>query len=89
MHENLTKYLTCVLFGRIKAPLTIPGPAGSAGAVYAQVVVWAPVGSALAFVVGNDIYYRPEATAPSVRITNTGVQDTIYNGVPDWVYEGK
>lgn len=69
----------------VKTPLSIPDKPGVP--VYAQVVVWAPVGSALAFVVGNDIYYRPTATAPSVRITYTGVQDTIYNGVPDWVYE--
>ncbi|XP_034243317.1 venom dipeptidyl peptidase 4 isoform X2 [Thrips palmi] len=83
-HSYIALYNLIDVETGVKTPLTIPDRPGP---VYAQVVVWAPVGSALTFVVGNDIYYRSEATAASVRITATGVQDTIYNGVPDWVYE--
>lgn len=52
---------------------------------------WAPTGSAIAFVLHDthDIYYKPTAESPAYRITNTGIPGVIYNGVPDWVNEGK
>ncbi|XP_076294344.1 venom dipeptidyl peptidase 4 isoform X2 [Lasioglossum baleicum] len=53
-----------------------------------QLATWAPRGNALVYVYQNNIYYRPEAeVAEDYQITNTGVFGTIYNGVPDWVYE--
>ncbi|XP_011864447.1 PREDICTED: venom dipeptidyl peptidase 4 [Vollenhovia emeryi] len=53
-----------------------------------QLATWAPRGNALIYVHQNNIYYRPEAeVANDYQITNTGVFGTIYNGVPDWVYE--
>lgn len=55
--------------------------------MYAQLVVWGPVGNSLAFVVGNNIFYRANAFDASTAVTTDGSQDTIYNGVPDWVYE--
>lgn len=55
-----------------------------------QLATWAPRGNALVYVHQNNIYYRPEAeVAVDYQITDTGVFGTIYNGVPDWVYEGK
>lgn len=55
-----------------------------------QLATWAPRGNALIYVHQNNIYYRPEAEVPNdYQITRTGVFGTIYNGVPDWVYEGK
>ncbi|KAL1124200.1 hypothetical protein AAG570_001970, partial [Ranatra chinensis] len=55
-----------------------------------QLVVWAPVGNAYAYVYLNDIYYRSsprEQLIQEYRLTHTGRPGTIYNGVPDWVYE--
>ncbi|XP_043250210.1 venom dipeptidyl peptidase 4-like isoform X2 [Colletes gigas] len=53
-----------------------------------QLATWAPRGNALVYVYQNNIYYRPEVEKPvDFQITNTGVFGTIYNGVPDWVYE--
>lgn len=53
-----------------------------------QLATWAPRNNALIYVYQNNIYYRPEAEVPNdYQITNTGVFGTIYNGVPDWVYE--
>ncbi|XP_050453784.1 venom dipeptidyl peptidase 4-like isoform X1 [Cataglyphis hispanica] len=53
-----------------------------------QLATWGPRGNALIYVHQNNIYYRPEAeVANDYQITNTGVFGTIYNGVPDWVYE--
>lgn len=55
-----------------------------------QHVVWAPRGNALAFVYRNDIYYKASALTSHVyRITNTGQPGIVFNGVPDWLYEGK
>ncbi|XP_076231045.1 venom dipeptidyl peptidase 4 [Calliopsis andreniformis] len=53
-----------------------------------QLATWAPRGNALVYVYQNNIFYRPEAEATiDHQITNTGEFGTIYNGVPDWVYE--
>lgn len=50
---------------------------------------WAPTTDALAFVSHNDLYYT---TGPDLdtmyRITDTGQIGSIFNGIPDWVYEG-
>lgn len=53
-----------------------------------QYVTWAPKDNALVLVHQNDIYYLSYArTDDIVRITNTGLEGTIWNGIPDWVYE--
>ncbi|XP_008202160.1 venom dipeptidyl peptidase 4 isoform X1 [Nasonia vitripennis] len=53
-----------------------------------QLAVWAPQGNALVYVFQSNIYYRPQAEVPDdYQITVTGAFGTIYNGVPDWVYE--
>lgn len=55
-----------------------------------QLATWAPHGNALIYVYQNNIYYRPQAeVANDYQITDTGVFGSIYNGVPDWVYEGE
>lgn len=39
----------------------------------------------------NNLYYVPHFNnrkIDAIQITNTGVPDVIFNGVPDWVYEG-
>jgi len=55
-----------------------------------QLAIWTPRGNALIYVYQNNIYYRPQAEVPNdYQITDTGVFGTIYNGVPDWVYEGE
>ncbi|KDR11620.1 Inactive dipeptidyl peptidase 10, partial [Zootermopsis nevadensis] len=55
---------------------------------YLQHVVWAPKGNALAFVYRNDVYYKTGAlTSHAYRVTNTGRQGIVFNGIPDWLYE--
>lgn len=55
-----------------------------------QYATWGPIGSSVVFVVRNNIYYRPDAEEKKViEITNDGLLGHIYNGIPDWVYEGK
>ncbi|XP_043527094.1 venom dipeptidyl peptidase 4 isoform X2 [Frieseomelitta varia] len=51
-------------------------------------IKWSPTRNALIYVHENDIYYQVFSDRSSIRrITDTGVLDTVYNGVPDWVYE--
>lgn len=60
-----------------------------------QHVVWAPKvesgtnnpSQAIAFVFANDLYYKPNVQNDLVcRITTTGKQGVIYNGIADWFY---
>lgn len=40
----------------------------------------------------NDIYYKDNAwdtLKQPLRITYTGKPGVIFNGIPDWIYEGK
>lgn len=60
-----------------------------------QHVLWAPKANnngdsnsqAISFVYNNDLYYKPKVQHDLVcRITTTGKQGIIYNGIPDWLY---
>nr|CAD7394586.1 unnamed protein product [Timema cristinae] len=60
------------------------------GTSYLQLARWSPRGSALVFVLDNNIFYRPDASNETQhQITRTGEPGVYYNGVPDWVYEGR
>ncbi|KAL1786315.1 dipeptidyl peptidase 4 [Sigmodon hispidus] len=52
-----------------------------------QWITWSQKGHKLAYVWKNDIYIKIEPNLPSQRITTTGKEDLIYNGITDWVYE--
>ncbi|XP_060517195.1 inactive dipeptidyl peptidase 10 isoform X2 [Cylas formicarius] len=53
-----------------------------------QYVSWLGDTTSLLIVHSNDIYYRnsPEDETDT-RLTFTGQPDTIYNGIPDWLYQ--
>ena len=51
--------------------------------------VWSPTGQSIAYVANNDIYVIPSAASTSespIRVTSNG-NVSLFNGVPDWVYE--
>lgn len=49
-----------------------------------------PEGHALIMVYNYDIYFRRTLRAPETyRVTTDAVPGIVYNGVPDWLYEGK
>ncbi|KAL6071221.1 hypothetical protein STEG23_038332, partial [Scotinomys teguina] len=52
-----------------------------------QWITWSKEGHKLAYVWKNDIYIKIEPNSPSHRITLTGEDGAIYNGITDWVYE--
>lgn len=55
-----------------------------------QLVKWSPIGHSLAIVDHNNIYYIQDVNnlTSTVQLTFTGGSE-LYNGIPDWVYEGE
>lgn len=53
-----------------------------------QYAGWLGNTTGLIMVYNNDIYVRKSAIEEEIRITDTGYQNVIYNGVPDWLYQG-
>lgn len=55
----------------------------------------APLPALKVFVYENDVYFKngPDSSDLTVRVTDTGSTDenpvVVYNGIPDWLYEGK
>lgn len=46
--------------------------------------------NSIVIVYKNNIYYSQGSRFTEVfQISNDGVPGTIYNGIPDWLYEGK
>ena len=64
-------------------PHWVPAELGSV-----QAAVWSSVGSAMAMVRDNNIYYRETMDHTLEKITTTGEVGSLYNGVPDWLYGG-
>lgn len=55
-----------------------------------QYASWLGNTSSLLIVVDNDMYIkRSPYEETDHRITNTGQPELIYNGIPDWLYQGK
>ncbi|XP_014089401.1 dipeptidyl peptidase 4 [Bactrocera oleae] len=53
-----------------------------------QYAAWLGNTTSLVIVADNDIYLRQSPTdEEDIRITNTGYENYIYNGVPDWLYQ--
>lgn len=51
---------------------------------------WLGNSTSLLMVADNDIYLRPSPVAEyEVRLTDTGLPGVLYNGVPDWLYQGE
>uniref|UniRef100_W5LB56 Inactive dipeptidyl peptidase 10-like n=1 Tax=Astyanax mexicanus TaxID=7994 RepID=W5LB56_ASTMX len=52
-----------------------------------QYAAWGPQGNQLVYVFENDIYYQSEAASPAMRLTTTGKDGLVVNGLTDWTYE--
>ncbi len=46
-----------------------------------------PQGDKIAFVRGNNLYYKNLKSGKEVQITNDGKENAVINGATDWVYE--
>lgn len=51
---------------------------------------WLGNSTALIIITENDIYLRQSpADEEDIRLTHSGVSGLIYNGITDWLYQGK
>ncbi|GAA6068178.1 dipeptidyl aminopeptidase-like protein 6 isoform X1, partial [Tachysurus ichikawai] len=54
-----------------------------------QYAGWGPRGQQLIFIFENNIYYRATVESRIIRLVSTGKEGVIFNGLSDWLYEGK
>ncbi|XP_068184642.1 inactive dipeptidyl peptidase 10-like [Antennarius striatus] len=52
-----------------------------------QFASWGVRGQQLLYVFENNIYYQEGALSSSWRLTSSGQESVVFNGVPDWLYE--
>lgn len=52
-----------------------------------QFTAFSPQGDKLAFVAGNNLFYKDLNLGKTVQITSDGQPNAVINGLPDWVYE--
>ncbi|XP_038866806.1 inactive dipeptidyl peptidase 10 [Salvelinus namaycush] len=65
--------------------LELNSPAGEKTGI--QYAAWGPQGNQLAYVFEGDIYYQPAMTSKPLRLTSTGREGLVVNGLSDWMYE--
>ncbi|XP_056444036.1 inactive dipeptidyl peptidase 10 isoform X2 [Gadus chalcogrammus] len=65
--------------------LELSPPEGEAPGL--QYAGWGPQGNQLIYVHGGDIYYQPGASGPALRLTSSGQERQVTNGLSDWTYE--
>lgn len=52
-----------------------------------QFAAFSADGGKVAFVAGNNLFYKDLSSEKTVQITTDGQKNAIINGLPDWVYE--
>ncbi|KAM4697616.1 inactive dipeptidyl peptidase 10 [Rhinophrynus dorsalis] len=52
-----------------------------------QYAEWGVQGQQLVYIFENNIYYQPEVKSSSLRLTSSGKEGIIFNGIADWLYE--
>uniref|UniRef100_A0A8C5Q142 Dipeptidyl peptidase like 10 n=1 Tax=Leptobrachium leishanense TaxID=445787 RepID=A0A8C5Q142_9ANUR len=52
-----------------------------------QYAEWGVSGQQLIYIFENNIYYQNQVKSSSLRLTSSGKEGIIYNGIADWLYE--
>ncbi|KAM9829148.1 inactive dipeptidyl peptidase 10-like isoform 3-T3 [Syngnathus typhle] len=52
-----------------------------------QHAAWGKQGQQLIYIFENNIYYQSDVKSNSLRITSSGTEGVIFNGLADWLYE--
>ncbi|XP_033901188.2 inactive dipeptidyl peptidase 10-like isoform X1 [Acipenser ruthenus] len=52
-----------------------------------QYAAWGVQGQQLVYIFENNIYYQSAMNKSSLRLTSSGKQGVIFNGIADWLYE--
>ncbi|XP_032998543.1 inactive dipeptidyl peptidase 10-like [Lacerta agilis] len=77
------RYLIYNLGTRETSNLDVP----KADTVRLQYAAWGAKDNQLVFILDNDIYYQPGVSSRAKRITTSGHQAVVFNGIADWLYE--
>ncbi|KAG8180137.1 hypothetical protein JTE90_028724 [Oedothorax gibbosus] len=54
---------------------------------YLQYAEWGPKDNQLVYVHNNNIYYLSEVNGTHYPLSTNGLENVIFNGIPDWLYE--
>ncbi|XP_056157005.1 inactive dipeptidyl peptidase 10-like [Lampris incognitus] len=52
-----------------------------------QHAAWGRQGQQLIYIFENNIYYQLDVRSNSLRITSSGMEGLVFNGIADWLYE--
>uniref|UniRef100_A0A8C8GEF9 Dipeptidyl peptidase like 10 n=1 Tax=Oncorhynchus tshawytscha TaxID=74940 RepID=A0A8C8GEF9_ONCTS len=52
-----------------------------------QYAAWGVQGQQLIYIFENNIYYQSDVKSNSLRLTSSGKEGVIFNGITDWLYE--
>uniref|UniRef100_A0A673A107 Dipeptidyl peptidase like 10 n=1 Tax=Sphaeramia orbicularis TaxID=375764 RepID=A0A673A107_9TELE len=52
-----------------------------------QHAAWGRQGQQLVYIFENNIYYQSDVRSNSLRITSSGLEGVVFNGLADWLYE--
>ncbi|XP_030641925.1 inactive dipeptidyl peptidase 10 [Chanos chanos] len=52
-----------------------------------QFASWGIHGQQLVYIFENNIYYQPDVKSSSLRLTSSGKEGVVFNGISDWLYE--
>uniref|UniRef100_A0A4W5P875 Dipeptidyl peptidase like 10 n=1 Tax=Hucho hucho TaxID=62062 RepID=A0A4W5P875_9TELE len=52
-----------------------------------QYAAWGVQGQQLIYIFENNIYYQSDVKSNSLRLTSSGKEGVIFNGIADWLYE--
>ncbi|XP_070587124.1 inactive dipeptidyl peptidase 10 [Erythrolamprus reginae] len=52
-----------------------------------QYAAWGVQDQQLIYIFENNIYYQPDVKSSSLRLTSSGKEGIVFNGIADWLYE--
>ncbi|XP_029980044.1 inactive dipeptidyl peptidase 10-like [Sphaeramia orbicularis] len=82
-HSFLASYLIYNLYTREVRELNPPEVSDSV----LQFASWGVHGQQLLYIFENNIYYQTDVHSSSWRLTSSGQEGVVFNGITDWLYE--
>ncbi|XP_051814855.1 inactive dipeptidyl peptidase 10-like isoform X2 [Acanthochromis polyacanthus] len=82
-HSYLASYLIYNLYTREVLELNPPEVSDSV----LQFASWGIKGQQLMYIFENNIYYQTDVQSSSWRLTSSGQEGVVFNGIADWLYE--
>ncbi|XP_047456351.1 inactive dipeptidyl peptidase 10-like [Mugil cephalus] len=82
-HSSLASYLIYNRYTREVRELNPPEVSDSV----LQFASWGIQGQQLMYIFENNIYYQTDVQSSSWRLTSSGQEGVVFNGIADWLYE--